>query len=70
MEVNSSCGPLSKDKAVQCGLSGLSPQCTVVKKGNIIQILDYELGVFSETLELEKNWTKRIFGLSLHKKKF
>ena len=45
-------------------------QCTVVKKGNIIQILDYELGVFSETLELEKNWTKRIFGLSLHKKKF
>ena len=44
--------------------------CTVVKKGNIIQILDYELGVFSETLELEKNWTKRIFGLSLHKKKF
>ena len=44
--------------------------CTVVKKGNIIQILDYELGVFSETLELEKTWTKRIFGLSLHKKKF
>ena len=41
----------------------------MVKKGNIIQILDYELGVFSETLELEKNWTKRIFGLSLHKKK-
>ena len=44
--------------------------CTVVKKGNIIQILDYELGVFSETLELKNNWTKRIFGLSLHKKKF
>ena len=42
----------------------------MVKKGNIIQILDYELGVFSETLELEKNWTKRIFGLSLHKKSF
>ena len=44
--------------------------CTVVKKGNIIHILDYELGVFSETLELEKNWTKRVFGLSLHRKKF
>ena len=42
----------------------------MVKKGNIIQILDYELGVFSETLELENDWTKRILDYLFTKKSF
>ena len=44
--------------------------CTVVNKGVIIEILDFELGAFSENLRLIMTWRKGIFGLSLQKKKF
>ena len=46
------------------------PQCTVVNKGVIIEILDFELGAFSENLRHIMTWRKGIFGLSLQKKKF
>ena len=41
----------------------------MVKKGNIIQILDHELGVFSETLELEKIGQKVFLDYLFTKKK-
>ena len=46
------------------------PHCTVVNKGIIIEILDFELGAFSENLRHIMTWRKGIFGLSLQKKKF
>ena len=45
-------------------------QCTVVNKGIIIEILDFELGAFSENLKHLMTWRKGIFGFSLQKKKF
>ena len=45
-------------------------QCTVVDKGIIIEILDFELGAFSENLRHIMTWGEGIFGLSLQKKKF
>ena len=45
-------------------------QCTMVNKGVIIEILDFELGAFSENLRHIMTWRKGIFGLSLQKKKF
>ena len=44
--------------------------CTVVNKGIIIEILDFELGAFSENLKHLMTWRKGIFGFSLQKKKF
>ena len=44
--------------------------CTMVNKGVIIEILDFELGAFSENLRHIMTWRKGIFGLSLQKKKF
>ena len=46
------------------------PHCTVVNKGIIIEILDFELGAFSENLKHLMTWKKGIFGFSLQKKKF
>ena len=48
----------------------LYTQCTVVNKGIIIEILDFELGAFSENLKHLMTWRKGIFGFSLQKKKF
>ena len=45
-------------------------QCTLVNKGVIIEILDFELGAFSENLKHLMTWRKGIFGFSLQKKKF
>ena len=45
-------------------------QCTVVNKGVIIEILDFELGAFSENLKHITTWSKGIFGFYLQKKKF
>ena len=45
-------------------------QCTMVNKGIIIEILDFELGAFSENLRHTMTLRKGIFGLSLQKKKF
>ena len=42
----------------------------MVNKGIIIEILDFELGAFSENLRHIMTWRKGIFGLSLQKKKF
>ena len=42
----------------------------MVKKSNIIQILDYDLGVFSETLELEKIGQKEFLDYLFTKKSF
>ena len=42
----------------------------MVNKGIIIEILDFELGTFSENLRHIMTWRKGIFGLSLQKKKF
>ena len=42
----------------------------MVNKGIIIEILDFELGKFSENLRQIMTWRKRIFGFSLQKKKF
>ena len=42
----------------------------MVNKGVIIEILDFELGAFSENLRLITTWSKRIFGFYLQKKKF
>ena len=44
--------------------------CTVVNKGIIIEILDFELGAFSENLKHLMTWKTGIFGFSLQKKKF
>ena len=48
----------------------ITVQCTVVNKGIIIEILDFELGAFSENLKHLMTWRKGIFGFSLQKKKF
>ena len=45
-------------------------QCTMVNKGVIIEILDFELGAFSENLKHITTWSKGIFGFYLQKKKF
>ena len=42
----------------------------MVNKGIIIEILDFELGAFSENLKHLMTWRKGIFGLSPQKKKF
>ena len=47
-----------------------SDHCTVVNKGVIIEILDFELGAFSENLRHITTWSKGIFGFYLQKKKF
>ena len=47
-----------------------SRHCTVVNKGVIIEILDFELGAFSENLRHITTWSKGIFGFYLQKKKF
>ena len=52
------------------GPETLSMQCTMVNKGVIIEILDFELGAFSENLRHIMIQRKRIFGFSLQKKKF
>ena len=44
--------------------------CTMVNKGVIIEILDFELGAFSENLKHITTWSKGIFGFYLQKKKF
>ena len=43
-------------------------QCTMVNKGVIIEILDFELGTFSENLKHITTWSKGIFGFYLQKK--
>ena len=43
---------------------------TMVNKGVIIEILDFELGAFSENLKHITTWSKGIFGFYLQKKKF
>ena len=40
-------------------------QCTMVNKVMEIEILDFDLGAFSETLEHMMTGTRRIFGFSL-----
>ena len=42
----------------------------MVNKGVIMEILDFELGAFSENLRHIMTWRKGIFGLSLQKKSF
>ena len=41
----------------------------MVNKGIIIEILDFELGAFSENLRHIMIWRKRLFEFSLLKKK-
>ena len=42
----------------------------MVNKGIIIEILDFQLGAFSENLKHLMTWRKGIFGFSLQKKSF
>ena len=61
MRINHKVNPRSLVPAVQC---------TMVNKGVIIEILDFELGAFSENLKHITTWSKGIFGFYLQKKKF
>ena len=51
-------------------LKTCTTHCTMVNKGVIIEILDFELGAFSENLKHITTWSKGIFGFYLQKKKF
>ena len=46
------------------------PQWTLDINGIIIQILDFELGAFSETLRPIMTWTKRILDYLFREKSF
>ena len=57
-------------KVTPHGPSHALSHCTMVNKGIIIEILDFELGKFLENLRQIMTWGKRIFGFSNQKKKF
>ena len=61
---------VSWDFIFNCIKTILIHQCTMVNKGIIIEILDFELGTISENLRHMMTWRKVIFWLSLQKKSF